>query len=574
MYHIIYIAKSKLYTLRTSKNRPIKKMENITQLPEWQMLVQHQQETGNQHMRDLFAADKMRFNRFSLSCGEIFLDYSRNRINECTISLLSALAHAVGLSDKIENLFNGQPINATEKRPALHTALRDQTACPITVKGIDVKTLIAKMREDLAKFVSQITNKTWKGVTGKPIQHIVNVGIGGSHLGPMMCTQALKDYAHSDLQFHFISSVDKTGLLEVLQQIDPETSLFIVSSKTFSTIETLTNARTIAAWMKEKLGENAIKQHFVAITSAKQKALEFGIPEKQIFPLWDWVGGRYSVWSAIGLPLMLMIGIKQFNEFLAGAFAMDEHFRKQDFTKNMPVLLALLGVWYMNFYGTRVQAIIPYAHRLRYLIAYLQQAEMESNGKTTKLNGNQVEYATGPVIFGEEGCNGQHAYHQLLLQGQHLIPVDFILIGKAVACANDVHQDILIASGLSQAQALMRGKSYKEARAELIALNYPEEEANYLAYHRAIPGNRPSNIIFLERLTPKNLGSLLALYEHKIFVQGAIWGINSFDQWGVELGKELLPNILRSVQGDLKEIHADPATAGMIGQFKKNQTEP
>lgn len=549
-------------------------MKNLTELTEWQALANHQSEINDLHMRDLFSQDALRFSRFSLQCGELFFDYSRNRITEKTLKMLCDLAKAIGLSEKIAALFSGYPINATEKRPALHTALRDRAGTQIMVKGKNIAQEIAAMRQKMCDFVSQIHNKKWLGVTGKPIAHIVNVGIGGSHLGPMMCTQALLDFSVSDLQFHFISSVDKAGLLEVLQKIDPETTLFIISSKTFSTIETLTNANTISAWMQDKLGPEALAKHFIAITTAADKAVAFGILEQHIFPLWDWVGGRYSIWSAIGLPLMLMIGSKHFNEFLNGAYAMDQHFQNAAYGENIPVVLALLSVWYLNFFNTHVQAIIPYSHRLRYLIAYLQQAEMESNGKSIKLNGGNVSYATGPVIFGEEGCNGQHAYHQLLLQGQHLIPVDFILVGEGGASfTTDLHQDILIASGLSQAQALMRGKTYDEARQELLDLNYEEDEASELACHRVIPGNRPSNIIFLERLTPKNLGMLLALYEHKIFVQGAIWGINSFDQWGVELGKQLLPVILRGMKDGLNVAHTDSATEGMINRFRKVQAE-
>lgn len=548
-------------------------MKNLTDLAEWQALIKHQHEIKDQHMRDLFAQDARRFSRFSLQCDELFFDYSRNRISETTLKMLVDLANAINLPEKIAAIFNGVPINSTEKRPVLHSALRDQAGTPIMVKGKDIAPDIAAMREKMRAIVEQVHNKTWLGATGKPIKHVVNVGIGGSHLGPMMCTEALLDFAVPELNFHFISSVDKAGLLEVLNQIDPETSLFIISSKTFSTIETLTNANTISAWMKDKLGADALKKQFIAITTSKEKAIAFGIPEHHILPLWDWVGGRYSIWSAIGLPLMLMIGTKQFDEFLVGAYQMDQHFQRAPFAENIPVLLALLSVWYLNFFHTNVQAIIPYSHRLRSLIAYLQQADMESNGKSIKLNGSQVSYSTGPVIFGEEGCNGQHAYHQLLLQGQHLIPVDFILVGEGASFANDLHQDILIASGLSQAQALMRGKTYEEARAELIAANLSDDEASELAYHRVIPGNRPSNVIFLERLTPKNLGMLLALYEHKIFVQGAIWGINSFDQWGVELGKQLLPAILRGVQGAASDAHTDSATAGMIDKFRKVQAD-
>lgn len=419
-------------------------------------------------------------------------------------------------------------------------------------------------------FAQEIHAKTWRGVTQKPIQHIVNVGIGGSYLGPMMCTYALQEFAVSSLKFHFISSVDPSHLNEVLAQINPETTLFIISSKSFTTLETITNANTLLQWMKDKLNTTDCTQHFCAITAAPQKALAFGIPQKQIFPLWDWVGGRYSIWSAIGLPLLLMIGPKHFDAFIRGAYLMDAHFKEAPLQKNMPVILALLGIWYINFFGTQVQAVVPYAERLKFLIPYLQQAEMESNGKRINLSGKPISYATSPVVFGGEGCNGQHAYHQLLHQGQHIIPVDFILVGaKAQNTIDQTHQDILIASALSQAQALMRGKTFEEAYEDLIAKKYPASLARSLAEHQVVPGNRPSNILFLKSLSPSVLGSLIALYEHKIFVQGVIWHINSFDQWGVELGKQLLPDILRCVQGK-GSIETDSATAGLIHHFKKN----
>ena len=546
-------------------------MKSLTELAQWQMLTKHYHEIENQHMRDWFAKDPERFARFSLQSGEIFLDYSRHRINAKTLKLLGDLAEAIELSAKIEALFNGFPINHTEKRPALHTALRDKNHPQLIANGKNIAPLIVNAQAKMRDFVNKIHAKEWKGATQKPISHIVNLGIGGSYHGPMMGTHALKDFAVTDLKFHFISSVDKVYLNEVLQQIDPETTLFIISSKSFSTIETLTNARTILAWMKAKLGENVINQHFVAVTADAEKAAAFGIPSEHIFPIWDWVGGRYSVWSAIGLPIMLMIGNKQFDEFLEGAYQMDQHFRHASFSENMPVLLAMLGVWYTNFFNASAQAIVPYSYRLRRLIPYLQQADMESNGKGTGSNNNNIHYATGPIIFGEEGCDGQHTYHQLLHQGRHLIPVDFILVGKANRSADDHHQDTLIASGLSQAQALMRGKSYDEAYHELIASNYSQRDAKDLAHHQTIPGNRPSNVLFLERITPKNLGALLALYEHKIFVQGVIWNINSFDQWGVELGKQLLPQIVERLHQPHTDGQLDCATQGLINLYKKVQ---
>lgn len=548
-------------------NQKDDKMNNLKSLPEWQELEQHQLMLADTHMRHWFSTDPERFSRFSLKESELFFDYSRNRITTETIDKLIRLAHACGLREKISALFAGNPLNFTEKRAVLHTALRDLRRRPIMVKGKNIADLIAETTSHMRELVHSIHTQAWCGVTGKPIAHIVNIGIGGSHLGPMMATDALKDFSLKPLTFHFISSVDKTAINELFQTIDPAAALFVISSKTFTTIETLTNARTIVRWMQEKLGPSVLHKHFIAVTAAPTKALAFGIPVEHILPMWEWVGGRYSIWSAIGLPLLLLLGPEQYDDFLAGGFSMDRHFAEADFTQNMPILLALIGIWYINFFGARTQAIIPYAHRLRYFIPYLQQAEMESNGKSINANGDRIDYATGSIIFGQEGCDGQHAYHQLLLQGTHLVPVDFILVGKAYG-AQDEHQDILVASGLSQAQALMRGKTQMEAYTELLANQYSSDNAAQLAPHRVIPGNCPSNILFMERLTPKNLGALIALYEHKIFVQGVIWQINSFDQWGVELGKQLLPNILAQVQSKTNQEHQDAATMGLIQHFR------
>lgn len=493
----------------------------------WRIISDHQRAIANEHMRDWFASDRDRFSRFSLQAGDIFLDYSRNRINDQTLALLCELANRHDLSRQIEALFNGEAVNTTEQRPALHTALRHPTLSPVSE-------LVATERARLYDFVDRIRH-------GK-FRHIVNVGIGGSYMGPLMTTHALKEFATSNLQFHFISCVDKTHFDEVLSQIDPDTTLFIISSKSFTTFETLLNARLLISWMKEKVGKQAL-EHFVAVTAAVDKALAFGIPSEQIFPVWEWVGGRYSIWSAIGLPLMLMLGTDGFNEFLAGAYEMDQHFRHAEIGKNMPVLLALLGIWYTNFFSSSAQVIAPYSQRLRYLIPYLQQAEMESNGKMVSHQHEFVSYQTSPVIFGEAGCNAQHTYHQLLHQGTQLIPVDFILVKNATTTQQD---DILFASGVSQAQALMQGQSHHEP-------------------HRVLPGNRPSNILLLNHLTPRSLGALLALYEHKIFVQGVIWNVNSFDQWGVELGKQLLPRILDELDNKQSD---DPALAGLIKQYR------
>lgn len=550
-----------------------KPMDTLTKLPEWQALAHHYNEIKDQHMRDWFLQDPLRFTRFSLEHAGILLDYSRNRITPETIRLLFALANATHLADKIEALFQGAKINCTEKRAALHTALRDQSKISEIVNQHAVSQQVATSLHMMRTFVQSFRDQSIKGVTGKPLDTIVTIGIGGSQLGPMICQDALMDYAAKSLRSYYLSTVDQASIQDVINQINPEKTLIIVSSKTFSTLETLTNAHTIRSFMQSRLGDQVLSKQFAAVTAAPDKALQFGIHSSRIFPLWEWVGGRYSVWSTVGLPLALMIGNQHFAEFLEGAFLMDQHFRHTDFASNIPVLLALLSIWTINFFGAKAQAIAPYSYRLRDFTAYLQQAEMESNGKCVSLNGERIEYETSPVTFGREGCNGQHAYHQLLHQGQQLIPVDFILVGKHTSDHFDHLHDILIASGLSQAQALMRGKTYEEAYRSLLSAHYPPEEAAYLAHHHMIPGNKPSNILFLKTLCPKTLGALLALYEHKIFVQGAIWGINSFDQFGVELGKQLLPKILHNLQHTSDPSELDCATLGIIAHYKNLKTK-
>jgi glucose-6-phosphate isomerase len=544
-------------------------MQDLTDRKEWQRLATHHRDIASSHMREWFDTDHTRSSCFSIQAGEILLDYSRNRITQETLQNLIGLATAIDLKKHIEALFTGQPVNTSENRPALHTALRDPSASLALNHGQDIPGMIAAARKQQAAFVQRIHSGEWKGVTGKPIQHIVNLGIGGSHLGPLTCIQALKDFAITHLQCHFISCVDSTHFNEVLQQIDPETSLFIVSSKSFTTLETLTNAQAMMASMKQTFGEQAIQHHFVAVTAAPDKAQAFGLPKENIFPLWEWVGGRYSIWSAVGLSVMLMIGVKHFDAFLQGAYEMDQHFRHADFSHNMPVIMALLGIWYTNFFGANAHVIAPYSQRLRHLIAYLQQAEMESNGKHVHHTPIKEDYMTGSVIFGEAGCNAQHTYHQLLHQGKHVIPVDFILIGQS----QNKQDDILLASALSQAQALMRGKTYDEAYHAFLAAQCSTDEAARLARHSVIPGNRPSNILLLNRITPHNLGALIALYEHKIFVQGVIWGVNSFDQWGVELGKQLLPHILKNLDSQQASSMMDANMSHIINHIKSTRNE-
>lgn len=542
-------------------------MKKLTKLAKWQALKARSKDIVSKSLNEHFAQDDTRFSRFSLRVNGLLLDYSKNLIDAEALNLLVQFASELKLEQKISELFSSNRVNSTEKRPVLHTALREQRKQSILVDGQDILPLIKNTLGQMSSFVQQVRDQVWLGATQKPITDIVNVGIGGSYLGPRMVTHALADFAHPKLNCHFVSNVDAAYLNDVLQQLSPETTLFIISSKSFTTLETLTNAKTIYRWMEKKLGTNNLENHFVAVTADKQKALQFGIAEKNIFPLWDWVGGRFSVWSAIGLPIALMLGMDGFMEFLQGAHEMDEHFRNAPFLQNMPVLMALLGIWYINFFDTRSQAVIPYSHRLHHIRAYLQQLDMESNGKQITHQNQITDYSTGPVIWGEQGCNGQHAFHQLLHQGQHVVPVDFILVGEGHSEFQE-HHDILVASGLSQAQALMQGKTLEQAFQELLAAGLNEEDAAQLAPHKVIPGNRPSNILFLDKLTPRNVGALLALYEHKIFVQGTIWNINSFDQWGVELGKQLLPDILSNLLDDKKISRQDSSTRALIRHYR------
>lgn len=544
-------------------------MKKLTELMEWQVLRAHQKAIAPIRMQDWFKDDPHRFNSFSMSVGDLFLDYSKNRISAETLRLLSNLATARNLPEKIEQLFSGYPLNNTEERPALHTALRNPSADSLFINGHNIMPDIRETLVNMRTFTDKIRNKTWLGCTGKPIKNIVNIGIGGSHLGPLMAVHALSELASKDLHCHFISNVDSTHLHAVLNNIDADTTLFIISSKSFATLETTTNAATLINWFKNQVHIDDISLHFVAVTAAPDKAISLGIAKENIFSLWDWVGGRFSIWSAVGLPLAIMIGMDHFMEFLDGAHEMDHHFSCSELTKNMPVILGLLGIWYINFFTANHHAVVPYSDSLNYLRMYLQQLDMESNGKNISQDGHAIDISTCPVIFGEQGCNGQHAFHQLLHQGPHFIPVDFILV-CSVNHNLKHHQDILIGSALSQAQALMSGKSYTDAYAELQEAGFHERKCDLLAKHKSTPGNRPSNTILLKNMTPRNLGALIALYEHKTFVQGVIWQVNSFDQWGVELGKKLLPNILNAFTSPHKSqsYFNDSSTMGLIEYYK------
>lgn len=544
----------------------------LTELPAWQALVAHRQAQNGLHITDLFEADPERFQRFSIQACDLLLDYSKNRITHETLELLLALAKAVDLPSHIDALLQGKIVNSSEQRPALHTALRQNSHTPLYVQGQNITNLIQSTLTRLYACCDAIHSGAWCGATGKAITDVVNIGIGGSDLGAKMATHALTPFHTHKIRCHFISNIDAAQSLDILQQLNAETTLFIVASKTFTTQETLLNAKMAKSWLNQSLPSGSeLKRHFIAVTATFERAVNFGIPLEQCFPVWDWVGGRYSIWSAMGLPVLLSIGCDHFQEMLNGAGAMDQHFRSQDFSQNMPVILALLGIWYGNFYQAQSHAILPYTHLLQDLPAYLQQADMESNGKRTRHDGHVVTYDTGPIIWGGVGCNSQHAFHQLLLQGTHLIPADFIIPASAHHHLAE-HQAMLFANCLSQTQALMQGLSQDAATIELANNHLSQQEALRLAPHLTIPGNCPSNTLVLSRLTPFTLGALLALYEHKIFVQGVIWNINSFDQWGVELGKKLSKQILQDMQGANAHLSHDASTNGLIKYYWRSNS--
>lgn len=516
-------------------------------------LQRHQHHIAKLHIRDMFQENPGRFNQFSIEAGPLFLDYSKNRINEETQKLLIDLARAAHLSISIEDMFAGKKINTTENRAAFHVALRNISDKPMCIDGVNVMPEIHSLWKRLGEFSTNIRQGEFRGYTNKTFKDIVNIGIGGSDLGPEMVVKALEPYHDTNLRFHFVSNIDGAVIKQTLAKLDPATTLFIISSKSFSTQETLQNTETALKWLSERLGKAAIARHFVAITANADAARAIGVRDENIFPMWDWVGGRFSIWSAIGLPVIIAIGMERFKEFLAGAHEMDEHFQKASYEKNMPVIMALMTVWYVNFFGSRSYAIIPYNHYLSGFPAYIQQAEMESNGKSRRHNGSLVDYHTSPVVWGSVGSNGQHTFHQLFMQGTQLIPIDFILPLTSHHNLLD-HHAALIANCLSQSQALMSG-------------NFTSE-TDQAALHKIVPGNRPSNTITFEKLTPYTLGSLIALYEHKVYVQGVIWGINSFDQWGVELGKNLAKDILEQInKNEVKS--SDSSTRGLIDRYLK-----
>jgi glucose-6-phosphate isomerase len=548
-------------------------MSRLTESGIWKALQEHYREVEPLHMRDLFAKDPSRFDKFHLQFNDILVDYSKNRITEETMRLLYALAREVQLDRWIERMFSGEKINVTENRAVLHVALRNRANRPIYVDGKDVMAEVNASLEHMREFTEAVRSGRWRGYTGKAITDIVNIGIGGSDLGPVMVTEALRPYGKPDLRVHFVSNVDGTHIAETLKRVHPETTLFSIASKTFTTQETLVNAHTAREWfLRQAHDEAAIAKHFVALSTNEKEVVKFGIDPKNMFVFWDWVGGRYSLWSAIGLSIALYIGMDNFEELLTGAFEMDEHFRNTPFEQNIPVTLGLLGVWYNNFFGAQTHAILPYDQYMHRFPAYFQQGDMESNGKRVDRDGHVVDYSTGPIIWGEPGTNGQHAFYQLIHQGTKLIPCDFL---APIETHNPVgeHHKILLSNFFAQTEALMRGKTEEEVRRELEAAGMSGEALERLVPHKVFPGNRPTNSILVQKITPRTLGSLIAMYEHKIFTQGIIWNINSFDQWGVELGKQLAKAILPELEGNQEVTGHDSSTNGLINHYKRHRPQ-
>ncbi len=543
-------------------------MTNPTQLPAWKALEQDFANTQNSHMRDLFEQDPERAQRYWLQVGGISVDYSKNRINDQILADLIELAKQAGLPERMKQMFGGEKINQTENRAVLHIALRNRSNRKIEVDGEDVMSKVNAVLRKMGDFTHAVRSGEWLGYTNQVITDVVNIGIGGSDLGPLMMCTALKSFGHPRLKMHFVSNVDGAQMRDVLEQVHPETTLFIIASKTFTTQETLTNAHTAREWFLQEASEQDIAKHFVALSTNTKAVAEFGIDTDHMFEFWDWVGGRYSLWSAIGLPIMLYLGEQNFIELLEGAHLMDEHFINTPLEQNLPALMGLLGVWYINFYGAGSHVIAPYNQHLHRLPKYIQQLDMESNGKQVQMNGTAVPTDTGPIIWGETGINGQHAFFQLLHQGTHVTPID--LIASLEKRSNlPGHHEILLSNVFAQAEAFMRGKTPDEARAELQAQGLPADQIEALVPHKTFSGNRPTNMILLDKLTPRNMGSLIALYEHKVFVQGVIWGINSFDQWGVELGKQLAKTILAELTGDVEPQQHDASTARLIRLYRQ-----
>jgi glucose-6-phosphate isomerase len=541
---------------------------NPTQTAAWKKLEKHFETAKDFQLTELFASDKDRFTKFSKKFDDLLIDYSKNLITEETLDLLLNLANETELKSSIDSFFKGEKINRTEDRAVLHTALRNSSDRKIMVDGMDVMPEVKAVLEKMKIFSNEIISGNWKGYTGKPITDIVNIGIGGSDLGPLMVTEALKPYKKKHINAHFVSNVDGSHIAETLKGLNPETTLFLVASKTFTTQETMTNAFSARDWfLKSAKNQDHVAKHFAALSTNKEAVEAFGIDTNNMFEFWNWVGGRYSLWSAIGLSIACTIGFENFEKLLLGAHKMDEHFRTTPFEKNLPVILALIGLWYNNFYGAETEAILPYDQYLHRFAAYFQQGNMESNGKYVDRGGKKVNYQTGPIIWGEPGTNGQHAFYQLIHQGTKMIPCDFMAPAVSHNPISD-HHTKLLANFFAQTEALMKGKNKDEVLAELKAAGKSEAEINFLLPFKIFEGNRPTNSILFKQLTPETLGSLIAMYEHKIFVQGVIWNIFSFDQWGVELGKQLANQILPELADNNQVKTHDSSTNGLINAYK------
>ncbi|MBF0423264.1 MAG: glucose-6-phosphate isomerase [Magnetococcales bacterium] len=543
-------------------------MALVNGLPQWKALELHRDRNAQVTMRELFAGDPGRFQNFSLRLEDVLFDYSKNGVNQETMKLLMDLARACDVEGWRDRMFKGAIINNTEKRAVGHVALRNTSDQPFVVDGKDVMPEVRAVLAHMKQFCHEVHRGAFKGHTGKAMTDVVNIGIGGSDLGPVMVCEALRPYANKSLQVHFVSNVDGTHIAETLRRLNPETTLFIVASKTFTTQETITNALSARSWIVERFGEAAVAKHFIALSTNAQEVSKFGINTENMFGFWDWVGGRYSLWSAIGLSIALAVGFDNFMALHAGGFAMDQHFRTAPLEKNMPVIKAMLGVWNHNFLGAESFAVLPYDQYLHRLPAYLQQADMESNGKCVTREGENLTCASGPILFGEPGTNGQHSFYQLMHQSTRVVPADFL---AAVHTHNPIgeHHPILLSNFFAQTEALMRGKTYGEARSELEKQGLKGEELELLSRHKVFPGNRPTNSILVKQFDPRTLGMIIALYEHTIHVQGIIWGINSYDQWGVELGKQLAKQILPELTSSGAVTSHDASTNGLINYYKQ-----
>lgn len=540
---------------------------NPTSTEAWKKLTDHFEKVKDKHLRSWFSENPARFKDFSIQTDDLLIDYSKNRIDKEAIKLLIELAKECKLNEAREAMFSGEHINATEDRAVLHTALRNLSDKNITVDGQDISADVSKELTKIESFCNRVHNGDWQGFTGKKITDIINIGIGGSDLGPHMVTEALKPYHVKGIQVHYVSNVDGSHLFETLKKVNQETTLFLIASKTFTTQETMTNAESAKRWFLEKGKENEIEKHFAALSTNEDKVKSFGINPQNMFGFWDWVGGRYSLWSAIGTSIALAVGFDNFKKLLNGANKMDQHFLNTPFNENIPVMLGLIGIWYNNFFGAESESVLPYDQYLHRFPAYLQQGNMESNGKSVDRNGEKVNYQTGPIIWGEPGTNGQHAFFQLIHQGTKLIPCDFLAAAKAYHPWEDHHQKLL-SNFFAQTEALMNGKTEEEVRKELKDSGKSEEEIKKLLPYKVFEGNKPTNSILYKELNPETLGSLIAMYEHKIFVQGVIWNIYSFDQWGVELGKQLASTILPELNDQNQISTHDSSTNGLINTFK------